>query len=186
VIFTPAPLAGSYLISLEKHEDHRGFFARTYCQKEFAAKGLEPSFVQMNTSFSRSRATLRGLHYQLAPAAEVKLVRCIAGTVYDVILDLRIASATFAFGKHFGVELSAPNRTMIYVPQGFAHGFITLTDDTEVLYLVSTFYSPKHERGLRYNDRKFNIRWPTEPAVISSKDAAYPDFDPIYHLGEPQ
>jgi dTDP-4-dehydrorhamnose 3,5-epimerase len=172
--FQPTPLQGSYLVDLEKRGDDRGFFSRLFCSKEFAAHGLEPQFVQANNSFSARKGTLRGLHYQIVPKAEMKLVRCIRGAVYDLILDLRPSSPTF--GSSFGAELTAENRQMMLVPKGFAHGFITLEDDSELLYLVSEFYSSEHERGVRWDDPQFQIKWPVNPEVISEKDQSYPDY----------
>lgn len=172
--YTPTPLEGAFLIDLDKRGDERGFFARMFCMEEFATNGLETSFVQANNSSSVKAGTLRGLHYQLEPMAEVKLVRCVRGSFYDVILDLRLGSATF--GKSFGAVLSAENRTMMYVPKGFAHGFLTLENDSEVLYLVSQFYSKDLERGIRWNDPFFNIAWPDVPKVISERDNSHPDF----------
>lgn len=182
MIFSPAPLPGAYLIDLDKKADDRGFFARAYCAEEFGQHGLTKSICQANMSLSVRQGTLRGMHYQLAPKAETKVVRCLRGALYDVILDLRVDSSTF--GKSFGTELTAENRRMIYVPKGFAHGFITLADNTEALYFVDEFYSPENERGVRYDDPKFQIEWPAQPSVISEKDKAYPDFDPAWHLGE--
>jgi dTDP-4-dehydrorhamnose 3,5-epimerase len=181
MIFTPTPLSGAYLVDLEKRGDERGFFARAFCEKEFGAQGLATRFVQMNDSLTAQRGTLRGMHYQLAPRAETKLVRCVRGALHDAILDLRQGSPTF--GRSFGAELSAENRRMMYVPKGFAHGFITLADDTEALYLVDEFYGPEQERGIRWNDPRFAIRWPIEPAVLSDKDRGHRDFDPAWHLG---
>lgn len=178
--FTQTPLAGAYLVDLEKRGDERGFFARFFCEKEFAAQGLETRFVQINNSLSAEAGTLRGMHYQQAPAAEVKLVRCLKGALWDAILDLRPNSSTF--GQWFGAELSGENRRMMYVPRGFAHGFLTVQSDTEALYLVSAFYAPEAERGVRWNDPHFAIAWPAEPRVISEKDAGQRDFDPDYHL----
>lgn len=178
--FTPTPLKDSFLIDLEKREDERGFFARFYCSEEFKAHGLNPRFVQMNNSSSTQKGTLRGLHYQLAPKAENKLVRCIRGALYDVILDLRTDSPTF--GKSFGAELSSDNRKMMFVPEGFAHGFITLEKDTEILYCVSEFYSKELERGIRWDDPKFHIQWPILPIVMSERDKNFPDFNPSIHL----
>lgn len=173
------PVKGAFLIDLEKRGDDRGFFARFFCETEFSQRGIENRFVQINNSLSVRRGTLRGMHYQLPPHAEVKVVRCIKGSLYDVILDLRPDSPTY--GKWFGAELSAENRTMMYVPQGFAHGFITLEDNTEALYLVSAFYGPEAERGVRYNDARFNIEWPLAPVEVSAKDQGWPDFDPSWH-----
>lgn len=179
--FTETPLSGAFLVDLEKRGDERGFFARFFCEREFAGHGLENRFVQINNSLSVEEGTLRGMHYQLPPAAEVKLVRCLAGALWDAILDLRPGSPSF--GRWFGAELSAENRRMMYVPQGFAHGFLTLAPNTEALYLVSAFYAPERERGVRWNDPRFAIAWPRRPRVISDKDAAQRDFDPEHHLG---
>lgn len=180
MIFTPTPLAGAYLIDLEKKGDDRGFFARAFCEIEFSKEGLVGRFCQVNNSLSAEKGTLRGMHYQLPPRAETKIVRCIRGSLFDMILDLRKDSPTF--GHSFGAELSAENRRMMYVPKGFAHGFLTLIDDTETIYFVDEFYSPEHERGIRYNDPKFELRWPATPTVISDKDKSLPDFDPAWHL----
>lgn len=177
--FNPAPLPGAYTIDLEKRGDSRGFFARVFCEHEFAEHGLETRFVQINNSLTGARGTLRGMHYQLPPAPEVKVVRCVRGSLYDVILDLRPDSPTF--GKSFGAELSADNRRMMYVPRGFAHGFLTLEPDTEAFYLVSAFYAPECERGIRYNDPRFAIEWPMAPLETSEKDRNWPDFDPAFH-----
>ncbi len=179
--FQATPLAGAHTIELEKRGDDRGFFARMFCANEFAAHGLETRFVQVNNSLSRYRGTLRGMHYQLEPDAEVKVVRCVRGALWDVVLDLRQDSPTF--GQHFGAELTGENRRMMYVPRGFAHGFLTLADDAEAVYLVSSFYSPTRERGIRWNDPRFRIAWPWEPKVVSDKDQRHPDFDAAYHLG---
>jgi dTDP-4-dehydrorhamnose 3,5-epimerase len=180
MIFTETPIPGAYLIDLEKRGDDRGFFARAFCEREFTAHRLATGFVQVNNSLSAQRGTLRGMHYQLAPKAETKLVRCIRGALYDVILDLRPGSATF--GQSFGAELTAENRRMMCVPKGFAHGFITLADDTEAFYFVDEFYAPELERGVRWDDPRFQLRWPIAPAVISDKDANQRDFDPAWHL----
>ena len=180
--FNPTPLAGACTIDLEKRGDDRGFFARLFCETEFAEAGLETRFLQINNSLSGSKGTLRGLHYQLPPAAEVKVVRCVRGALWDVILDLRAGSASF--GKWFGTELSAENRTMMYVPRGFAHGFVTLTDDAEAIYLVSAAYSPDNERGVRYDDPAVGIEWPLQPADISDKDRNWPDLDADFHAFE--
>jgi dTDP-4-dehydrorhamnose 3,5-epimerase len=174
--FVPTPLDGAYLIELEKRGDHRGFFARFFCEHEFAAAGLETRFVQVNNSLTASGGTLRGMHLQLPPAAEVKLVRCIRGALHDVIIDLRPDSPTYL--KWFGADLSADNRIMMYVPRGFAHGFLTLADDTEALYLVSAFYAPEQERGVRFDDPRFAIVWPMAPKEMSEKDRSWPDYDP--------
>jgi dTDP-4-dehydrorhamnose 3,5-epimerase len=179
--FGETPLPGAYTIDLEPRSDERGFFARFFCEAEFGAQGLETRFVQINNSLSRDRGTLRGMHYQLEPSAEVKVLRAISGALWDVILDLRPGSETF--GRHFGAELTAENRRMMYVPRGFAHGFLTLAPDTETLYLVSASYDPERERGIRYDDPRFAIDWPAEPAVVSEKDRTHPDFDEAFHLG---
>lgn len=180
MIFSSTPLTGAYLIDLEKRGDERGFFARAFCEHEFARHDLVTHFVQVNNSLSAQRGTLRGMHYQMQPRAETKIVRCVRGVLHDMILDLRAGSPTF--GQSFGAELSADNRRMMYVPKGFAHGFLTLTDDTETIYFVDEFYSPEHERGVRYDDPKFNMRWPENPTVISDKDKSHPDFEPAWHL----
>lgn len=179
MIFHKTPLEGARLIELEKRGDDRGFFARAFCENEFEAEGLVPRFVQVNNSLSAKKGTLRGMHYQMAPHGEVKIVRCIRGSLWDAILDLRPQSPTYK--KWFGAELSAENRLAMYVPRGFAHAILTLTDDAEALYLVSDFYAPTHERGIRWNDPNFNVEWPIEPVEISEKDAAWPDFDPEFH-----
>jgi dTDP-4-dehydrorhamnose 3,5-epimerase len=184
MIFSPTPLPGAYLIDLEKKSDDRGFFARAFCEREFRQHGLVCHFCQVNNSLSAQKGTFRGMHYQLAPKAETKLVRCIRGKLYDLILDLRHASPTF--GRSFGTELSAENRRMMYVPKGFAHGFITLADDSEAFYFVDEFYSFEHERGIRYDDPKFALNWPMAPTVISDKDKTHRDFDPAWHLGAQQ
>jgi dTDP-4-dehydrorhamnose 3,5-epimerase len=180
MIYEETPLAGAFLIDLEKRGDDRGFFARMFCEREFSEHGLIDRFVQANNSFSAERGTLRGLHYQLAPSSETKIVRCIGGALYDVILDLRTGSPTF--GKAYGAELTSENRRMMYAPEGFAHGFLTLDDNTETIYLAAAAYDPERERGIRWNDPTFQIEWPFEPSVISEKDASYTDFDPAWHL----
>lgn len=177
--FNPTPLSGAYTIDLERKGDDRGFFARLFCRDEFSQAGLVSNFVQINNSLTGRKGTLRGLHYQLPPSAEVKVVRCVRGSLYDVIVDLRPDSATF--GRWYGETLSAENRRMMYVPQGFAHGFLTLEDDSEALYLVSALYDPKLERGIRYNDPAFAIAWPVEPREISEKDRGWRDFDAEWH-----
>jgi dTDP-4-dehydrorhamnose 3,5-epimerase len=179
MIIQDTPLLGAHLIELERRGDNRGFFARLFCEREFGNAGLETRFVQINNSLSAKKGTLRGLHYQLPPAAEVKVVRCVKGALFDVIADLRQDSPTF--GKWYGAELSEDNRLMMYVPRGFAHAILTLCDGVEAFYLVSAFYGPEQERGIRYNDPKFHIKWPIEPVEISPKDRNWPDFDPVYH-----
>jgi dTDP-4-dehydrorhamnose 3,5-epimerase len=180
MIFNETPLAGAYLIDMEKRGDERGFFARTFCEREFAGYELVTRFVQANNSLSARKGTLRGMHYQLSPKAETKFVRCLRGAIHDVILDLRLTSPTF--GQCFGADLTAENHRMMYVPKGFAHAFITLADNTEVYYLVDEFYAPEYERGIRWNDSKFSIPWPAQPVVISEKDQNWPNFDPVWHL----
>jgi dTDP-4-dehydrorhamnose 3,5-epimerase len=179
MIFNKTPLNDAYLIELEKKGDDRGFFARFFCQNEFGGKGLKSQFVQINNSLSAKKGTLRGMHYQKGDSAEVKVVRCIRGSLWDCILDLRPNSSTYL--QWYGAELSAENRLMMYVPQGFAHAIFTLEDDTEALYLVNQFYSPNDERGIRWNDPKFAIKWPSNPVEISEKDSQWPDFDEEFH-----
>jgi dTDP-4-dehydrorhamnose 3,5-epimerase len=172
VKFEESPLAGAYTIEMDRLEDERGFFARSYCAEEFAARGLRAAMPQSSVSFNARRGTLRGLHYQAEPHAEDKLVRCTAGSIYDVIVDLRPDSATAR--RWFGVELSAANHRSLFVPKGLAHGFMTLRDDTEVLYMISAPYAPGFERGVRWNDPAIGIAWPAQPSVVSARDAAYP------------
>lgn len=172
--FHQTELEGAYIIELEKLEDDRGFFARTFCQKELQEHGLAPMVAQANVSFNAKAGTLRGMHYQLAPYEETKLIRCTRGALYDVIVDLRPDSASYQ--RWIGVELTAGNYRMLYVPANFAHGFITLEDNTEAIYFVSGFYTPGSERGLRWDDSQFNIEWPRSVDVISEKDANWPDF----------
>jgi dTDP-4-dehydrorhamnose 3,5-epimerase len=174
MIFDALEITGSYVVALEKRSDDRGFFARAWCRDEFNDHGLPNRMVQMNISFNRSKHTLRGFHYQLAPYQEDKLLRCVRGAVYDVVLDLRPNSPTFM--RHTAVELSAANHHMLLVPKGCANAFLTLTDGTEVTYLVSEFYTPAAERGVRWNDPTFHVDWPSQPAVISDKDRSWPDF----------
>jgi dTDP-4-dehydrorhamnose 3,5-epimerase len=174
VIFTPTPLAGAFVIEPEPIEDERGFFARCFCADEFEARGMNPRVVQCSISFTARRGALRGLHYQRAPHAEAKLVRCTAGALYDVIVDLRPESPTFT--RHFAAELSASNRKMMYVPEGCAHGFQTLADGTDALYQMSERYAPEAARGVRWNDDAFAIEWPLAVTVISERDRTYPNF----------
>jgi dTDP-4-dehydrorhamnose 3,5-epimerase len=174
LIFTETKLAGAFVIELERHTDERGFFARTFCQQEFEAHGLKAEVAQCNVSFNKRKGTLRGMHYQAAPFAEAKLVRCTAGSIYDVIIDLRPASATFK--RHFAVELSAENHRMLYIPEDFAHGFQTLVDDTEVFYQMAQRYSAERARGVRWNDPAFGIEWPKGERIIIERDQNYPDF----------
>ncbi|HEU4984757.1 MAG TPA: dTDP-4-dehydrorhamnose 3,5-epimerase [Nitrososphaera sp.] len=174
MFFTETELAGAYIIDLDRREDNRGFFARTWAQEEFEAHGLNTRVVQANMSYNHTRGTLRGMHYQRAPYAETKLVRCVQGAIYDVIIDLRPESATYK--RWIGVELTAQNRRALYIPEGFAHGFQTLADNSDVTYQVSEFYTPGAEGGIRYNDPAFEIQWPLEVTVISEKDKQWPDF----------
>ena len=166
--FKETSLPGNYLIDLDLREDERGFFARYFCEKEFSNAGLNTRWLQINNSMSCDVGTMRGLHFQRPPHAEVKLVRCLRGAIWDVVVDLREASETF--GKWFGATLSDQNRTMMYVPKGFAHGFISLEPDTEILYLVSEFYAPESEGTLIWNDPDVGIKWPILPQIISEKD----------------
>lgn len=168
--FIPTPLDGAYVVEAEPRADSRGFFSRVLCDREFQQAGLECSIVQINDSFSSQVHTLRGLHFQVGVDAEIKIVRCIAGSLWDVIVDIRPTSTTFR--KWFGIELTAENRKLLYVPKGFAHGFMTLEPNTEMLYFVSSHYSPQAERGLRWDDPDVGIAWPHVPAVMSDKDRA--------------
>ena len=174
MIFTQTPLSGSYVIEIERVKDQRGFFARTYCQHEFEEHGLNSRIVQCNLSFNQERGTLRGMHFQAAPFQEAKLVRCTNGAIFDVIIDLRRKSPTFL--KHFDIVLSAENSCMLYVPEGFAHGFLTLEDQTTVFYQMSEFYEPSAARGFRWNDPLITINWPIRINVISERDATYADI----------
>jgi dTDP-4-dehydrorhamnose 3,5-epimerase len=173
MIFSESKLKGVFIIDPELREDPRGFFARTFCVQEFEAVGLNPNIVQCSTSFNRRKGTLRGLHYQELPHAEVKLVRCTRGSVYDVIVDLRPQSSTFR--EWIGVGLDADNRRSVYIPEGCAHGFLTLEDSSEVNYQMSEFYHQESARGVRWNDPAFQIDWPGEMTVISERDSTYPD-----------
>ena len=174
MIFIETRLKGSFIIDLERLEDQRGFFARSWCEREFANNHIEEKWVQANISFNKRKGTLRGMHYQASPYEEGKLIRCSRGAIYDVIADLRQNSGTFK--NWVAVTLSAENRRMIYVPKGFAHGFITLQDNCEVFYLMSEFYAPDYGRGFSYNDPAFGIKWPEKVTVISDQDKSYPEF----------
>jgi len=174
MIFTETKLDGAFLIDIEERTDERGFFARSWCQKEFEQHGLVPRVVQANISFNHKKGTVRGMHYQASHYEETKLVRCTRGAIYDVIVDLRKGSPTYC--QWISPELTSDNRRMLFVPEGYAHGFQTLTDATEVCYQVSQFYTPGAERGARFNDPAFSIRWPLEVTVISEKDANWADF----------
>ena len=172
--FSPTALADACIIDIEPVPDERGFFARSWCREEFAKHGLNPDLAQCSLSFNKKRGTLRGMHYQAKPHEETKVVRCTRGAIYDVIVDLRPESSTLR--KWIAVELSADNRRMLYIPAGFAHGFQSLTDDTEVFYQISAPYHPESARGIRWDDPAFGIEWPATKLVISDKDRQYPDF----------
>lgn len=174
VIFQETTLKGAFVIEMDCLQDERGFFARSYCAKEFAANGLDARLVQCNVSYNRLRGTLRGMHYQAAPAAETRVVRCTRGAIYDVIVDLRPEAPTYK--KFLSVVLTADNRRMLYIPQRFAHGFLTLADDTEIFYQMSEFYSPGCAQGFRWDDPSFRISWPEKIQIISEKDRSYPNY----------
>jgi dTDP-4-dehydrorhamnose 3,5-epimerase len=174
MIFNETMLKGAFLIEPEKLEDERGFFARTWCSRELAERGLKTGLAQCNISFNKKKGTLRGMHYQAAPHGETKLVRCTSGSVYDVIIDLRYNSETYK--QWFATKLSAKNYKMLYIPEDFAHGFLTLEDNTEVQYQMSEFYYPDYARGIRWNDPAFCIKWPQEICIVSKRDFSYPDF----------
>jgi len=174
MIFTPTALAGATIVDLERREDERGFFARIYCEREFAEHGLRARMVQSNMSHTRRAGTLRGMHYQIPPHSEDKLVRCVRGAIWDAIVDLRPESPTYC--RWIGVELSEANGRMLLVPRGFAHGFVTLTDDAVVSYQVSAFYTPGAERGARHDDPAFGIEWPVPVLGMSDKDRNWPAF----------
>lgn len=175
--FTKTQLPGAFLIEMEKISDRRGFFSRIFCAKEFEERGLKPPVAQTNLSFNYQKGTLRGLHYQTTPVTEAKLLRCTKGAIYEVIVDMRPESPTYL--KHIGVELSDENRYALYVPEMFANGYQALTDNAEVIYQVSEFYTPGVERGLRYNDPMFQINWPLSVSEISSKDAEWPLWESV-------
>jgi dTDP-4-dehydrorhamnose 3,5-epimerase len=172
--FTATSIAGVWLVEMERIEDARGWFARSWCEREFAERGLNPRLAQCSVSSNKQKGTLRGMHYQIAPHEEAKLVRCVRGAMFDVALDVRPSSATFK--QWFGVELTSENGRMLYVPEGCAHGFQTLADDTEVLYQISTEWRPDSGRGIRWNDPSFGIPWPLPAPSLSPRDAAYADF----------
>ena len=174
--FEPLALAGAFRVTLQEHRDDRGFFARTFCAREFVAHGIPGEMVQANLSFNRKRGTVRGMHYQKAPSKEGKLVRCVRGAILDVIIDLRRDSPTFT--RHVGATLSAENRAALFVPWGVAHGFQTLEEDTEVEYLMTDFFAPELSAGVRWNDPAFGIQWPIAEATLHPRDASYPDFHP--------
>lgn len=176
MIFTETSLKGAFVIEPERLEDERGFFARTWCVREFEDHGLNPRVVQCNVSYNKKKGTLRGMHFQVAPHEEAKLVRCTMGAIYDVIIDLRPGSPTYA--KQVAVVLSAQNRRMLFVPEGFAHGFQTLEDHAEVFYQMSEIYVPECARGVRWDDPVFGIQWPEDDRIISERDQRYSDFIP--------
>jgi dTDP-4-dehydrorhamnose 3,5-epimerase len=175
MIFTETKLRGAFVVEPELLEDERGFFARTWCKRECLAHIGTAELVQCNISFNKQKGTLRGMHYQVAPHEEARLLRCTMGAIYDVLIDLRTDSPTYKQWLSF--ELTAKNRRMLYIPGGFAHGFVTLEDNTEVFYQMSEFYAPECVRGVRWNDPAFNIMWPGEVTVVSEKDTQYPDFE---------
>lgn len=176
MIFTETKLKGAFIIEPERLEDARGFFARSWCAREFEAHGLNPRLAQCSISFSKQKGTLRGMHYQTVPHEEAKLVRCTSGSIYDAIIDLRPESPTFK--QYFGLTLTADNHKMLYVPESFSHGFLTLEDNSEVFYQMSEFYSAEHARGVRWNDKAFGIEWPLAPSTMSDRDRSCPDFTP--------
>lgn len=175
MIFANTHLAGSYLITPEPYSDERGWFARYYCENDFKAAGLTQKWVQMNHSFTAAKGSIRGLHFQVPPFREIKMVRCISGAVYDVIIDIRKGSSTFL--QSYNIELSAANKKMLYIPEGFAHGFQALTDDCELLYHHSEFYTPGAEGGIRFDDPAVHIQWPLPITIISIRDANHPYLD---------
>ena len=174
MLFAETKLKGAFLLELEKREDSRGFFARTFCQREFTAHGMNPNVVQCNIAYNKKKGTLRGMHFQNAPFQEAKFIRCTKGAIYDVILDLRPGSPTFK--QWTSAELNEDNHKMLYVPEGFAHGYQTLTEVSEIIYQVSQFYAPESAAGVRHNDPAFAIKWPLEVSMISDLDKNWPDF----------
>ncbi|MDI7260212.1 MAG: dTDP-4-dehydrorhamnose 3,5-epimerase [Thermodesulfobacteriota bacterium] len=175
MIFKETKLKGAYIIEIDPIVDERGFFARSFCAKEFEKYGLNPSIAQCNISYNEKKGTLRGMHYQVPPYEEAKMVRCTMGAIYDVIIDLRPESPTFK--QWIAVELTAENRRMLYIPEGFAHGFQTLEDDTEVFYQISEFYHPECARGVRWDDPVFGVEWPADERTISPRDLEYANFE---------
>ena len=178
MIFTKTALEGAWIIDIKKLEDERGFFARTFCQKEFLEHGLNTRVAQCNISYNQKKGTWRGMHLQVSPFQEAKLVQCTAGAIYDVIIDLRPRSRTYL--QHLGVMLNSQEYRMLYIPEGFAHGFLTLTEEVNVFYQMSEFYAPECARGFRWNDPAFALQLPDEVRVISERDASYPDFSPDF------
>ncbi len=181
--FSPTKLPGVWIVDMEKHEDERGFFARSWCQREFEEHGLNPNLVQCSVSFNHKKGTLRGMHYQIAPHEETKLVRCTRGAIYDVAVDLRPASPTRK--QWLAVELTADNGRALYIPEGFAHGFQTLEDDTEVFYQISEFYFPELSRGFLYSDPALAISWPVTNTILSERDVTFPCFDQFASIINP-
>jgi dTDP-4-dehydrorhamnose 3,5-epimerase len=177
VIFQPTAIPGAFTLELDRKEDERGYFARTWCKREFEEMGLNTALAQCNVSYSPRRGTLRGMHWQVAPYGEAKLVRCARGVIWDVIIDLRPESPTYAM--HIGVELTADSGRALYIPEGLAHGFVTLTDDCEVFYQMSAYYEPAAARGVRWDDPAFDIDWPITDPILHPRDASYPDFVPL-------
>jgi dTDP-4-dehydrorhamnose 3,5-epimerase len=174
MIFTETEVPGAFIIDIERREDHRGFFARTWCQKEFESHGLNVRTAQISVGLNTKKGTLRGMHFQLPPHREVKVVRCTMGALYDVIVDLRPDSSMHK--KWFGLELTEENHRMLYIPEGCAHGYQTLVDNSEICYQTSQFYAPEHAVGVRYNDHSFGIKWPLEIGTISDADRSWPDY----------
>lgn len=174
MIFSPAEISGMYIITLEPREDNRGGFARLFCKNEFTKAGIDFTAVQINQARTKNKGTLRGLHWQTAPKEEVKVFQCLEGSIYDVVADTRPDSPTF--GKWLGTQLDADVPKILYIPGGLAHGYQTLKDNSRVQYLVSEFYSPENEKGVRWNDPFFKITWPLPPVSLSEKDSGYPDF----------
>ena len=179
MIFVPTSLPGAFLVDIDRRDDDRGFFARTWCRHEFAEMGLNADLAQCNVSYTKRRGTLRGMHWQASPHTEAKLVRCTGGAIWDSIIDLRPDSPTYM--KHFGVELTAQSGRAIYIPEGMAHGFVTLQDDCEVSYQMSEFHEPAAARGIRWNDPAFAIAWPVADPILHPRDAAYPDYQENGH-----
>ena len=175
MIFQKTPIKDLVIVDLDRIEDERGFFSRCFCKEEFENNDLDSNVIQANISYNKSKGTLRGVHYQLSPYQETKFIRCLKGAIYDVVIDLRKDSPTFK--QSFGIELSSENRTALFIPKDFAHGFITLCDDAEVMYLVSQKYMPCSEKGIKWNDKQFNIQWPLQPVSISDKDNNWPMFN---------
>lgn len=175
MIFTPTPIIDAYLIDIEKHGDDRGFFGRAFCENEFREQGIAFTVAQSNIGYSRTKGTLRGMHYQVAPYEEAKLVRCIRGAVFDVIIDLRKESSSY--GQWYGTELTAGSHRLFHIPKGTAHGYLSLEDDSEIMYLVSEFYTPGAENGIRWDDPAFNIQWPiTDNLILSEKDQVWENY----------